>query len=252
MILVRKPNLAAPALLLALMLSLIPLMSGCKPSSLVSRSQEVEIGQQASQEVESQYRVVNDPRLNAMVNQIGQTLVKCSDRQDVKYTFKVLDVSDVNAFSLPGGWVYVNKGLIDATHGNTDELAGVIAHEIGHVVARHHAEMIGRETYAEILVGTLTSGQTQQVAGVFANLELLHWSRQQEYQADRLGIDEMYRCRANYNPEGLISFFGVLAKGEKSQPSKFSQMFRTHPLTPERVKRAQAYLDDLRAGRAKP
>jgi predicted Zn-dependent protease len=241
-------------LLLATTLSLF--ISGCKPQGLVSTSQEIKIGKQASEEVERQNPVDNDPQLNAMVNRIGQTLVGHSDRQDIKYTFKVLDVKDVNAFSLPGGWVYVNKGLIDATRGRNDELAGVIAHEIGHIVARHSAAAIGRELQAAILIGTLTKGQTQQIASVFADVSQLHYSREQEYEADKLGIAEMLHSNQEdpqvFEPQGLIDFFGSLLKIEKKPPSGFEQIFRTHPVTANRIKAAQAYLDDLRAGKANP
>ncbi len=226
------------------------LLGGCKPRDLVSTSQEVDIGRQASQQVESENKVITDPKLNDLVNTMGQNLVKCSDRQDIKYTFKILDVKDVNAFSLPGGWVYVNKGLIDATAGNNNELAGVIAHEIGHIVARHHADMIGRQMYASILIGTLTQGQVQQVASIFADITLLKYSRQQEFAADRLGLKEMFRCK-QYNPDGLINFFNQLLKIEKNPPSNFEQIFQTHPVTSERITAARQYLADLESGKEK-
>ena len=227
---------------------------GCNPKSLVGTSQEISIGREAAQQVESQYPVDKDPKLNALVNNIGQTLVTCSDRQDIKYTFKVLDVKDVNAFSLPGGWIYVYKGLIDETKGNNDELAGVIAHEIGHVAARHHAAMMGRELQASILIGTLTKGDITTLANIAANITLLRWSRKQEYEADKLGIKEMWRCRNNnsqvYDAQGLVDFFGTLQAKQKKEPSKFEQVLATHPVNSERIKRAQTYLDDLKAGRA--
>ncbi|MHB0998954.1 MAG: M48 family metallopeptidase [Armatimonadota bacterium] len=230
---------------------ILPVLSGCAPKSLVSTSQEVEIGREASRDIESQYRLVTDSQLNARVNQIGQAIAKCSDRPDLQYTFKILDLKDVNAVSLPGGWVYVYRGLIDETRNNPDQLAGVIAHEVGHIAARHHADMIGRETYASILVGTLTKGDVTQIAGIFANLTLLRWSRKNEYESDRLGIKYMYRCR-QYDPQGLVNFFNTLLSMEKNQPSEFQQIFRTHPVTTDRIERAQNYLNDLKAGREKP
>ena len=240
---------------LLLLLAVLPLLlTGCKPESLVSASQEIDIGRQAAQQVESQYPVNKDSQLNALVNNIGQTLVACSDRQDIKYTFKILDVKEVNAFSLPGGWIYVNKGLIDEAKGNNDELAGVIAHEIGHVAARHHAAMMGRELQANILIGTLTKGDVSTLASIAANFSLLRWSRKQEYEADELGIEEMWRCRNKdpqlYDAQGLIDFFGTLQAKQKKEPSKFQQALSTHPVTAERIKRAQEYLNDLKAGRA--
>ena len=223
------------------------LLTGCSPKSLVSKSQEVEIGKAASADIEKEYKVYNDPQMNAMVDQIGQALVKCSDRADLTYTFKILDLKDVNAVSLPGGWIYVYKGLLDKTKDKPDELAGVIAHEIGHIAARHHADMIGRQTYAALLIGTLTKGDVSDIASIFANISLLRWSRKHEYEADRLGIRYMYRCK-QHDPQGLVNFFDALLKMEKNRPSEFEQIFRTHPVTEERIKRAQKYYDDLRAG----
>lgn len=249
----KRCSVLVAVLLLAICLTLL---TGCKPESLVSTSQEIEIGRQASQDIERQYGVVKDPALNATVNNMGQSLAKCSERPDITYTFKILNIKDVNAVSLPGGWVYVYKGLVDQTKGKPDELAGVIAHEIGHVAARHHAQMLGREIQASLIIGTLTKGDTQQIASIFANLQLLHYSREQEYEADKLGIKEMWLCRqqdpAVYNSQGLIDFFGALLKMEGKPPSNFEQIFRTHPVTAERIKRAQAFLDDLRAGRTDP
>ncbi|MDI6828337.1 MAG: M48 family metallopeptidase, partial [Armatimonadota bacterium] len=211
------------------------LVCGCKPESLVSKSQEIEIGKEASRQIESKYPVNKDPALNALVNQIGQDLAqRCSDRPDITYTFKILDIKDVNAISLPGGWVYVYKGLIDETKDKPDQLAGVIAHEIGHIAARHHAQMLGREIQAQILIGTLTKGQTQEIASIFANLQFLRWSRVQEFEADRLGIKYMYRCR-QYDPQGLINFFNYLLSKQKDKPSRFEQIFLTHPVTSERI-----------------
>lgn len=240
------------AVITLLLLSMVTsLLTGCSPKSLVSTSQEVEIGKEASQDIEKEYKINKDPELNAMVDQIGQALAKCSDRTDITYTFKILELKDVNAVSLPGGWVYIYKGLIDETKDKPDQLAGVIAHEIGHVAARHHADMIGRQIYAALLVGTLTKGDIQDVASVFAGITLLRWSRKHEYEADKLGIDYMYRCK-QYDPQGLINFFNSLLKMEKNKPSEFEQIFRTHPVTEERIKRAQVYYDDLQAGKISP
>ena len=237
--------------LLVLLVVSVSVLTGCKPAGLVSTSQEVDIGRQASKQVESQYPVNKDPELNRMVTTMGQNLVRFSPRQDVEYTFKILDVDEVNAVSLPGGWIYVYKGLIDLAENNPDQLAGVMAHEIGHVAARHHADMIGRETYAGLIIQTVTRGDVQQWAGLFANLTLLRWSRKHEYEADILGIDIMYKSK-QYDPQGLINFFGALEQKQKDNPSEFAQMFRTHPVTTERIKRAQEHLADLKAGRAQP
>lgn len=219
------------------------LLAGCPPEKLVSTSDEVSIGRQAAAEVEAQYPVNRDPRLNQLVNNIGQDLLRqTTPRQGIQYTFRVLDVSEVNAFSLPGGWIYVNKGLIDATGGNVDQLAGVIAHEIAHVQARHHAELMGRSTLYGIAIGTLTKGNTTQWVSFFANLNLLRWSRSHEYESDRLAVD--YTLPSRYNAQGIIDFFRVLQArtGRGATP----EFLRTHPLTEDRIERAQAYLNERR------
>lgn len=231
----------------AALLFIIAFVSGCSPKELVSQSEEIEIGKQASKSLEKEYKLVKDPELNEMVNTMGQTLAKYSDRPDLQYTFKIIDTKDVNAVSLPGGWVYVYKGLIDVTKDHPDQLAGAIAHEIGHIAARHHADMIGRETYANLLIGVLTKEETAQIASIFANIKLLRWSRKHEYEADRLGIKYMYKSQ-QYDPQGLINFFNYLLSIEKKKPSEFEQIFLTHPVTSERIARAQKYYDQLRNG----
>jgi len=210
---------------------------------LVSTSQEVSIGQQASAEVEAQYPVSRDPQLNQLVNNIGQEILRyASPRSGIQYTFRVLDVSDVNAFSLPGGWIYINRGLIDATRGNVNQLAGVIAHEIAHVEARHHADLMGRSALYGIAIGTLTEGNTTQWVSFFSELYLLRWSRRHEYEADRLAIDFMLPSR--YNPQGIIDFFMVLEA--ESGRGRTPEFLRTHPLTEDRIERAQEHLAEQR------
>ncbi|MDO8587699.1 MAG: M48 family metallopeptidase [Armatimonadota bacterium] len=222
---------------------------GCKSGSLISESQEVDIGQQASRDIERQYPVSKDPRLNAMVNEIGQYIAARSNRPNLKYTFKVLDIKDVNAVSLPGGWVYVYKGLIDLLGGpanvNKDQLAGVIAHEVGHVAARHAAEQMSRSTLYGITIGVLTKGNTAQYANVFANLSLLRWSRKDEYEADKLGIN--YTYGSQYNPQGLVDFLKLL-QAKSGSGSKSLAFLRTHPVTSERIDRAQTYLNQQKSG----
>lgn len=223
---------------------------GCKTSGLVSESQEVEVGQQASQQIESQYPVSRDAQLNALVDDIGQYIAKRSDRPNLQYTFKVLDIKDVNAVSLPGGWVYVYRGLIDLVGGSgspdKDMLAGVIAHEVGHIAARHAAQQMGRETIYGTAIGALTKGNARQYASIFANLNLLHFSREDEYEADHLSIKYLYGSR--YNPEGIIRFLTLL-QSKSSDPATLP-FLRTHPVTNERIKRATDYLNQLKSGAA--
>jgi len=220
------------------------LIVGCDTSDLVSTSDEVDIGRQAAAQVEKENKVDKDPALNRLVTDTGNTILRTVPvRPGIVYTFKVLDMADINAFSLPGGWVYVQKGLIDATKGNVNQLAGVMAHEIGHVQARHAAKMIGRQEIYGTAIGAFTKGDTAKVASIFANLNLLQYSRDEEYQADQLAMD--YLIPSTYRPEGLIDFFKVLMKAEGSGGTP--TFLRTHPLTQDRINRLQAYLDKKRA-----
>lgn len=235
---------------ISLFAALIPAafaLTGCQTSSLVSESQEVSIGRQASRDIERQYKVVTDPQINQRVNRIGQALAARSGRPDLQYTFKVLDVKEVNAVSLPGGWIYVYRGLLDQVKGDDDMLAGVIAHEIGHVAARHHAQLMGRAQLYDVGVSVLTSGNVTRLAAIWANLDLLRWSRGHEYEADKLGVK--YTYGSPWDPEGLIRFLGVLQQGSKSGSSGFTAMLRTHPMADDRVTRARQYLASLKAGR---
>ncbi|MBI2843715.1 MAG: M48 family metalloprotease [Armatimonadetes bacterium] len=235
----------ANRLLLVLALAASGMLWGCAPESLVSTSDEVAVGRQAAAEVEATYPVSRDPAANQLVNDIGRHLLsQTQPRQGIEYTFKVLDVNDVNAFALPGGWIYINRGLIDQTRGNRDQLAGVIAHEIGHVQAKHHAEMMGRSALYGIAIGALTKGNVTQWANLFANLNLLSWSRKHEYEADTLAID--YTFASRYNAQGIIDFFRVLQaeQGRGRTPA----FLRTHPLTEDRIERAQAYLNRKKSG----
>lgn len=237
----RTSILVVSALLVVL------LIAGCKSSNLVSESQEIDIGRQTAHEIEKRYPVSKDDQLNAMVDDIGQYLAARSDRPNLKYTFKVLDIKDVNAVSLPGGWVYVYKGLIDMIGGpqnvNKDILAGVIGHEIGHISARHAAEQITRQTYYGIGIGVLTRGRGNQYANIAANLNLLRWSRKDEYESDKLGIK--YTYGSTYKPEGIIQFLEALEKEKGS--SRSLAFLKTHPVPADRVERAQKYLDELKA-----
>lgn len=220
-------------------------LAGCSSKDIVSTSQEVEVGQEAARQIEAQYPVSKDSGLNKLVNDTGQTVLRYvpNKREGIEYKFKVLDINEVNAFSLPGGWIYIERGLIEATKGNNHQLAGVIAHEIGHVQARHAAKMMGRSQIYGIAIDILTEGKTQEWANVFANLNLLRWSRKEEYEADKLAVD--YLLPSPYNPKGLIDFFKVLlAEDGKGATLPFLQ---THPLTQDRIDRLQEYLDEKKA-----
>lgn len=222
------------------------LTAGCRPASLVSTQDEIEVGRSAAAQIEREYTVVTDPAVNRLVDGIGQNLAaQAAQREGITYKFGVLQDQSVNAFALPGGWIYLYSGLIDAVGNDQNVLAAVIAHEIGHVAARHHAEMMGRSAIYGIAVGVLTSGNVQQWANVFANLTLLRWSRKHELESDRLAVEYTYRS-GRYQPEGVVRLLQLLQ--EKGGESRFLPFLQTHPLTGDRVERAQYWIQYYRQG----
>lgn len=209
--------------------------------NLFSTQQEVRMGEEFAREVERQERLLPDVQIQSYVDQIGQRIAAVSDRPDIKYHFKVIDKpGQVNAFSLPGGYVYLYSGLLKRVESEA-ELAGVLAHEIGHVAARHATErltlMYGYRLGVSLLLGENPSEIAKLVSNLFGVGGLLAYSRRDEYEADRLGV--RYASSAGYDPHGLLSFLKKLKEMEKREPSLLEQLLSTHPPTTERIKRVQ-------------
>ncbi|MBW3623317.1 MAG: M48 family metalloprotease [Armatimonadetes bacterium] len=207
----------------------------------ISEKQEIDIGRQAARDIESKYRVSRDRRLNSMVQDIGHDMARVSNRPNLPWQFKVLDDPMVNAVALPGGIIYVFRGLIDQVRGDRDMLAGVLAHEVAHVSAKHHTEMMEKQMTGNLLIGLLTKGKTRDIAGLFSNIYALKFSRNDEYESDKLGI--RFATRAGYDPYGLPEFLQVLERsGGRGAPIWLS----SHPSTGERVRRARQYASEAR------
>jgi beta-barrel assembly-enhancing protease len=195
---------------------------------------------------------VQDPVINEYVNRIGQNLVRNSDAR-VPFTIKVIDSDDINAFALPGGFFYVNSGLILAADGEA-ELAGVMAHEIAHVAARHAMREQTRANYASmasiplIFVGSWGLYEAGQLALSLAlPMTFLHFSRTFEAEADYLGLQYMYK--AGYDPQSFISFFEKVEAQEKKKPGTMAKAFATHPPTPDRITKSQEEIREVLAAR---
>ena len=235
-------------------IALLILVGGCSANPvtgrrevvLMSTEEEIELGERAAREVGATMGLARAPALAAYVDELGQRLAAHSPRRDVSYTFDIVDMPEANAFALPGGHVYVSRGLL-AISNSEDELANVIAHEIGHVAARHHAQQqtraagVGILTFPSRLVGAIVGGVVGSI--VEAPFQALGtgliaaYGRDQEREADRIALQ--ISAAAGYDPEALARFLDTLERetllrndGEEHGPS----FFETHPSTPERVK----------------
>jgi len=202
---------------------------------------EIRMGKQYAMQVESTVKLVQDPVVNEYVNRIGQNLVRNSDAQ-VPFTIKVIDSDEVNAFALPGGFFYVNSGLILAADEEA-ELAGVMAHEISHVCARHGMRQMTRANIAQIatipliFVGGGIGYGIYEAAGLGLPLTFMKFQRNFEAEADYLGLQYMYKT--GYDPQAFISFFEKIQAKEKKKPGTISKAFASHPQTPDRIAASQ-------------
>ncbi len=202
-----------------------------------SQSREIAIGRQLAMEVEQSARMVEDPMVTEYINRVGQNLVLHSDAK-IPFTIKVIDSDEVNAFALPGGFFFINKGLILAAD-NESELAGVMAHEIAHVAARHAMENQGKlqainyGLIATIIFGGGIASAVAQNAGGFGQLlSFLKFSRSAEMEADMLGVQYLYA--AGYDPTGMATMFEKLNEKNSKKPGTLSQIFSTHPQSLDR------------------
>ena len=218
-----------------------------KGVNFYSLEKEIALGKQLAQEVERQAKIIDDPVIAEYVNRVGQNLVRNSDAK-VPFTIKVLDSEEVNAFALPGGFFFVNSGLILKAD-NESELAGVMAHEIAHVAARHGTRQATRGAiinYASIpliFMGGWTGYAIRQGAGLAIPLGFLTFSRGFEAEADMLGLEYMYK--AGYDPTSFVDFFEKIQTLEKKKPGTLSKVFSTHPMTDDRIKSAQKNISEI-------
>lgn len=214
----------------------------------ISQQQEIELGRQYAAEINRELPIVEDATIHRYINLLGDRIARQGGR-NIDYTFYVVNTAAVNAFAVPGGFIYVNRGLIERTE-NLSELAGVLAHEIGHVEERHSVEQLERMqranlglSMAYILLGRRPGTLEQagvQVAGaaIFAG-----FSRSAENEADAVAVPLL--VSAGINPNGLVSFFYKLLEEQQRQPSTVEQWFSTHPLTRDRIENVQSEINRI-------
>jgi predicted Zn-dependent protease len=218
-----------------------------KGVNFYSLEKEIQIGKQLAAEVEKQARIVDDSVISEYVNRIGQNLVRNSDAK-VPFTIKVIDSEEVNAFALPGGYLFVNTGLI-LKASNESELAGVLAHEIAHVAARHgtrqatRGQIVNIASIPLIFMGGWPGYAVQQASSLAIPLGFLKFSRNMEEEADMLGIQYLYK--AGYDPLSFVNFFEKLQAEEKKKPGTIAKVFSSHPPTNSRIKKSQKHIQEL-------
>jgi beta-barrel assembly-enhancing protease len=226
--------------ILALSGATAAISTACAPSL----QEEVQMGRQYAAEINRQLPIVDDAQVHRYINQLGNQIARAADQRGIQYTFYVVNSDVVNAFAVPGGFIYINRGLIDRSE-NLSELAGVLGHEVAHVVARHGVDQMVRMQRAElganlafVLLGR-APGQAEQLGlQLGAGAYFARHSREAEREADDLAVQ--YLVRAGIDPTGIVTFFQKLMQDQQGRPSTVEQWFATHPLTQERVENTRA------------
>ena len=221
-------------------------VTGKKQLMLISEKQEISIGKKSDKEIRKEYGVYKFKDLNSYINYVGNRLIQHVHRKNLKYHFTIIDSPVVNAFAVPGGYVYITRGIL-AYINNEAQLASILGHELGHINARHSANMISKQILFNIGLGIAyaTSKDFRKYAGVAliaGNLLFLKFSRNDEYQADELGVE--YATLSGYNTYEMAKFFKTLERIEKRAGFHLPEWFATHPSPPhriEKVKKLTAY-----------
>jgi beta-barrel assembly-enhancing protease len=215
--------------------------------NFVSLDKEVAIGRALSRQLEQESRLLKDPIVAEYVNRVGQNIVRNSDAK-VPFTIKVIESEQINAFALPGGYFYVNTGLILAADDEA-ELAGVMAHEIAHVAARHGTEQESKGQLVSYIAlplvffaGPVGYG-VEQALSLFVPFTFLRFSRGLEAEADYLGVQYLYK--SGYDPSAMVRFFEKLQAKERARPGSISRLFSTHPPTANRIKRVEETIEGI-------
>ena len=226
------------------------LLSGCvtiynpatqkRVTLLIDTQSEVALGSDMDRQIQKKIKILQDPKRQERLNNIGIKVSGFSDRQDLAYYFRIIDDKEFNAFAIPGGYIYVNSGLMDAA--TDDELACVLAHEIGHVAARHSVKQLQANLGYQVIMSIALGISGQQAMGdamdIVFNLASLGYSRKDETLADKLAVK--YAKRAGFNPYGVITFFKKLQKeAEKHGGNLRIEIFSSHPNIEERIKNVE-------------
>ena len=202
-----------------------------------STDKEVKMGESIARAVEKEYELVDDPLIQKRVEDIGKKIVSVCDRKEIRYSFKVIEDEEVNAFALPGGFVYINSGLVKKVESD-DELACILGHEVGHIVARHSIKklqaMMGYNFLRLLMIAAPQPGKIITGADLAFVQIMLGYSREDELLADQLGA--RYAQRAGYDPQAMISFLKKLREISRRRPLRPAPYAKTHPYIPDRIR----------------
>jgi len=221
--------------------------SSIRNINFYSTSEEVNFGRSLDKEIRKQYKILEDEKITRFLQEKGRKLTAVSKRPEIEYHFAAINSDVINAFALPGGYCYINLGLIRASETET-ELMSVVAHEISHVVCRHSMKRMSQMQLAgavtDIALGRGSDSIKKTVANLFATTGLLYYSREAEREADHFGLVNMFE--AGYDPHGMVDMFGKLkAHQEGPDPEGWQSLFSTHPVTGERIENAKALIATL-------
>ena len=215
----------------------------------ISQQQEVQMGQEYAQQINAQLPIIQDPEVNRYINVLGDSISRLTSRKDLDWHFFIVDSKEVNAFAVPGGFVYVNRGLIERAD-KMDEVAGVLGHEIGHVLRRHTIKQMEKAqganvgiTLACVLTGVCNSQVANAAIQIGGGALFARFSRGDEAEADQEGFNNV--VRAGISPEGMVSMFQKLLEERKTRPAGVEAWFLTHPLEEDRIAAIQARINQL-------
>ena len=241
--------------LVAILLILF-VISGCATTginkgqfNLITSDEEVQMGKEFSVEIEKEYSVLKNAEVTAYVQSVGDRISRISDRSDIAYHFSVIEKDEINAFALPGGYIYIYTGLMKILDDEA-QLAAVLAHEVGHVTARHSTERLTTMYGYSVLAGMILGDDPNFWAGLAANLfsttGMLAYSRSNEYEADKLGTT--YASAAGYDPDGMVELLAKFIDTERGEPSKLEEWLSTHPPSTERMSRVRTIAGGMTTG----
>ena len=230
---------------------LVLLFSASLAGCIASTQEEVQLGASYAAQINAKLPLVQDPEVNAYINRLGDSLAKVADTRNLQWHFYVVDSKEVNAFAVPGGYVYVNRGLIERFT-KLDELATTMGHEIGHVTQRHTMKQQQKSqgigigtTLACVLTRVCSAPGVGDLVNIGAGAVMAGFSREDEAESDRMGI--AFALRAGIDPRGMINTFEILLAERKAKPDGLDAMFMTHPLEESRIQQAKEVIAQIPA-----